>query len=160
MKLYSLLITLDDENSNVLRQIVMPGSATLEDFHRQIVEAFKLHPGEMASFYSVEGDWDTGGEIPMENFDEKSDTPVMADITVESFFESENRLLYVYDFFYLWTFFVERVKLADDVTEPGLVLSVGKLPEEAPDKSFEGEGPEMDDIDEEDDFFDDDDDLY
>jgi hypothetical protein len=160
MKLYSLLVTLDDEKNNVLRQIIMSGSATLEDLHRQIVDAFGLSPGEIASFYKVEGDWDTGEEIPMENFDEKSTIPVMTDITVESFFESETRLLYVYDFFYLWTFFIEKVKLANDVTEPGVVMSVGKLPENAPDKSFEGEESDMEYLDDEDDFYNDEDDLY
>ncbi|MCC5917219.1 MAG: hypothetical protein JJU02_07810 [Cryomorphaceae bacterium] len=152
MNLFSFIITLDDERNTVLRQIIVEGQLSLFDFHQKIVKAFELDPGEMASFYHVEGEWETTEEIPMEPFDEKSGQRSMMNTTVEDVFHNHQRMVYVYDFLYLWTFFVEKVKLADDISTPGVVVSVGTLPQNAPDKSFETlEFPEDEDVDPEDD---------
>lgn len=148
MPLYSLLITLDDERNNVLRQIIVDGNATLFDLHEQLVESFALPNREMASFYHVEGEWDMGEEIPLDAFDPKVKSNTMLTTTVNDVFAEQLRMVYVYDFLLLWTFFVERVKLADDITQPGLVASVGQLPDSPPEKSFEGD-LNHDDIDEE-----------
>ena len=81
-------------------------------------------------------------------------------------------MIYIYDFFSLWTFSVE---LADVVphnpgtTYPQVIFSLGELPDSAPDKEFEAD-PRFHDDDEEysdeegDEFYDeesfDDNDLY
>jgi hypothetical protein len=150
MSLFSLMITLDDEKNDVIRQLVVEGQSSLFDLHQSIVEAFELNPGEMASFYHVEGNWEMSEEIPMEKFDEKSPIRAMSECSVEDIFLNNDRLVYVYDFLSLWTFFIERVKTAEDVSTTGVVLSIGTLPDEAPGKLFEFENNEMEDLDAED----------
>lgn len=147
MSLFSLMITLDDEKNDVIRQLVVEGQSSLFDLHQSIVEAFKLNPGEMASFYYVEGNWEMSEEIPMEKFDEKSPIRAMSECNVEDIFLENDRLVYVYDFLSLWTFFIERVKTAENVSSTGVVLSIGTLPDEAPGKTFEFENNEMEDWD-------------
>ncbi len=152
MALFSLMVTLDDERNNVLRQVIVDGESSLFDLHQQLVDYFSLPKGEMASFYYVEGEWEVGREIPIEAFDPKAQPETMLTTTVEDVFSQESRMVFVYDFLALWSFFVERVKLADDISEPGLVASVGQLPDSPPEKSFEGDLNGMAD----DDFLDDD----
>lgn len=144
------MITLDDENNDVIRQLVVEGQSSLFDLHQNILEAFELNPGEMASFYYVEGNWEMSEEIPMEKFDEKSPIRAMSECSVEDIFLNNDRLVYVYDFLSLWTFFIERVKTAEDVSTTGVVLSIGALPDEAPGKLFVFENNEMEDLDAED----------
>ncbi len=139
MALYSLMVTLDDERNNVLRQIVVDGDQSLFDLHNVLVESFGLTEGEMASFYHVEGEWDTTEEIPMEVFDPKVQSKTMYSSSIEDVFSEENRLVYVNDFIALWTFFIERVKLAEDISQPGVVASIGELPDSPPAKTFEGD---------------------
>ncbi len=155
MALYSLMVTLDDERNNVLRQVVIDGNASLFDLHQQLVDFFSLPPGEMASFYHVEGEWEVGEEIPMEAFDVNAQTNTMMTSSVEDIFSHNQRMVYVYDFLALWTFFVERVKLADNINQPSLVASVGQLPDSPPEKTFETEPDPLSDDGFDDDDFDD-----
>ncbi|MCH8547016.1 MAG: plasmid pRiA4b ORF-3 family protein [Cryomorphaceae bacterium] len=151
MALFSLMVTLDDERNNVLRQLVVDGDQSLFDLHNLLVDYFDLSKGEMASFYHVEGEWETTEEIPMEVFDPKVESQTMFSINIEDVFSRENRLVYVYDFIALWTFFIERVKLAEDVSQPGLVASIGELPETPPAKTFMGNDfPSSEDFEDED----------
>ena len=58
------------------------------------------------------------------------------------FEEEQHHLIYVYDFMALWTFFVEVMEIvepAPGMSYPHLVFAQGEVPEEAPEKSFEGE---------------------
>ena len=53
--------------------------------------------------------------------------------------ENENRLIYVYDFLNLWTFFVELMETAEKdhlKGYPSLIFSHGEVPETPPDKDF------------------------
>ncbi|TVQ77094.1 MAG: hypothetical protein EA358_07430 [Flavobacteriales bacterium] len=137
MHLYSLMITLDDEANDVIRQIAISGEKTLLELHDKIVEAFELPKDELASFYYVEGNWEMAEEITLEKFDEKSPFKAMGECSVDELFGENERLVYVNDFLKLWTFFIERVKTAQDTRTEGVLLSIGKLPEKAPDKEFE-----------------------
>ena len=75
------------------------------------------------------------------------------------FSEDENRLIYVYDFLHLWTFFIELVETAEkDALKgyPSLIFSHGEVPETPPEKDFSTEDdmggglPAEDDLDEDD----------
>ena len=54
-----------------------------------------------------------------------------------------SKLLYVYDFLNMWTFFIELIDDIDfDEKVPKVILSVGNMPEAAPDKAFKSEAAE------------------
>jgi len=51
-----------------------------------------------------------------------------------------DKLIYVYDFLKMWTFYVEVVEHSNEViTESKVILSVGEIPSEAPEKEFKAE---------------------
>ena len=60
-----------------------------------------------------------------------------------------DKLIYIYDFFSMWTFFVELTEIIDEINEdlPLIALSFGNTPDEAPEKQFIGEDTEKDDYD-------------
>jgi len=72
----------------------------------------------------------------------------------------ESKIIYVYDFFNMWTFLVELAAIEEKEvgeTYPTLLFSHGELPEEAPDKKFEAEGDDLNDDDQDFDMFEGDD---
>ena len=53
--------------------------------------------------------------------------------------EDNDKLIYVYDFLALWSFYVELISIEEDenlIELPSLLLSVGVVPDEAPEKEF------------------------
>lgn len=129
-----------DTQKDVIRDVAIDANGNLEDLHNVITNAFGFSGSEMAAFYLSDSDWNQGREIPlfdMANADgaEQMDKFMLQDVLTET----DNRMLYVYDFLSMWTFYVE---LADILPEgeftelPSLLLSVGILPEKAPEKQF------------------------
>ena len=58
--------------------------------------------------------------------------------------EERTKLIYVYDFLNMWTFYVELgeiVEEAEGMDYPNLMFVHGQIPMEAPEKSFEAEDP-------------------
>jgi hypothetical protein len=56
--------------------------------------------------------------------------------------EAQTKLIYVYDFLNMWTFFVELAEIveeAEGTDYPNLMFVHGQIPESAPEKSFEAE---------------------
>ena len=131
-----------DVNEDVLRDIEIEETATFEDLHHAITQAFGFLGNEMASFYLSNEEWIQGDEMPLEAMDP----------SIESFGEktlntvisaSQHQLIYVYDFLNLWTFFVELMevgKVITGTTYPNLIHAEGEVPEEAPEKLFKSEG--------------------
>ena len=131
-----------DVKEDVLRDIEIEETATFEDLHHTITQAFGFLGNEMASFYLSNEEWIQGDEMPLEAMDP----------SIESFGEktlntvisaSQHQLIYVYDFLNLWTFFVELMevgKVIAGTTYPNLIHAEGEVPEEAPEKLFESEG--------------------
>lgn len=129
-----------DVKEDVFRDIAIEGEATLEDFHNVIVQSFGFAGDEMASFYLTDDDWNQGEEITLFDLSESGEIRLMEETTIDSMVsEEESKLLYVYDFFSMWTFFVELVEIAEEestVGYPMLLHSHGSIPAEAPEKSF------------------------
>ncbi|MGQ3089024.1 IS1096 element passenger TnpR family protein, partial [Flavobacterium sp.] len=139
------------------------------DLHNAIVNAFGFDGLEIASFYTCDDEWTQDEEIPL--FD-TGDTPgeqkTMADYILGSTLDEENnKIIYVYDFLNMWTFFVELAAIEEPeagIAYPDLLFSHGEMPANAPDMAFGADGAEDDlygefddDYDEEDlDMFDDD----
>lgn len=141
--IYKFRIILDVKE-DVFRDIAIEGDASLEDLHNIIVQSFGFAGDEMASFYLTDEDWNQGEEITLFDLSESGEIRLMEETSIDSVVsEEEPKLLYVYDFFSMWTFFVELVEIADEyengVSYPALLFSHGTIPAEAPEKLFEAE---------------------
>ncbi len=130
-----------DTKEDVFRDIALGENATFEDFHNAITQAFGFGGSEMAVFYESDDEWQQGDSISLFDMGE-DDTRRMSDTLLHDVFPEVSKMLYVYDFLNLWTFFVELIET--DEPKPGnsyplLLFSHGEVPEEAPEKTFEAE---------------------
>jgi hypothetical protein len=153
-----------DTKDDIFRDIEVPENATLEDLHHAIVAAFGIAPGEMASFFTTNEQWDQLDEIPLVSLGEGEATDQMPQAAMGTRLvhgllgQRGQRLLYVYDFLSLWTFFVEHVSegTQSGLAAPAVIMAYGTAPKEAPSKDFGGDsgrsgGDPFDDEDEDDD---------
>jgi hypothetical protein len=140
--IYKIRLILDTKE-DVIRDIAVSNETTLEDLHNSITNAFGFDGNEMASFYLTDNDWNQGEEIPLFNMDEANDAIAMQNFFIKDVLsEDKSKLIYVYDFLSMWTFFVELITVAEDTNQfdlPSLLLSVGNVPSEAPEKEFTSE---------------------
>ena len=131
-----------DTKEDIIREIAIAKEFTLEDLHETILSAFEINGKEMASFYHTDQNWVQGDEIPLFNMSEQvGGLTQMRDYKIEFIFNNVNKkMIYVYDFLNLWTFFVEYVEdfeTNENKSIPLLLFSLGEMPEEAPKKEFE-----------------------
>ena len=144
--IYRLRIILDVKE-DVLRDIEIEDTATFEDLHHAITQAFGFLGNEMASFYLSNENWEQGEELPLEamdisqvSFQDKELNTIIS--------ATQHQLIYVYDFLNLWTFFVELMEVGELVVGtiyPNLIHAQGDVPEEAPEKIFESQNSEGED---------------
>jgi len=139
-----------DTKEDVFRDIELLEESTLEDFHNTIINAFGFDGNEMASFYLSDEDWNQGEEILQYDVSEGEESVrLMNETTLDSIVsKSQTKLIYVYDFFNLWTFLIELAEIAE-IEEgrdyPNLMFVHGQIPLEAPDKEFVAEKDEFED---------------
>ena len=149
-----------ESQEDVFRDLEIKDDQTLLELHQGIKEAFNLEGEEMASFYLSNDQWYQGSEIPMEDISEDDPVELMADITIAQVIPAKgNKMIYVYDFMALWTFYVEVVEtdvISVNFDLPAVVFSFGERPEEAPESDLLGEldGDMDDDEDDDDDSYD------
>lgn len=141
-----VLDVLDD----VFRDIEVRENSNLEDFHNAITQAFGFEGTEMASFYMSDNEWNQGEEIVLFDMSEGSRPVRMMNETIlnDLVSEKETKLIYVYDFLTMWTFYVELAEIiepTDGTDYPNLLFSHGILPENPPDKNFEAEKDDLED---------------
>jgi hypothetical protein len=153
--IYKIRLILDTKE-DVIRDIAISNESTLEDLHNTITNAFGFDGNEMAAFYLTDDNWNQGQEIPLFNMDDNLDSIAMQNFFIKDVLsEDKNKLIYVYDFLSLWTFFVELITVAEDTNQfdlPSLLISVGNVPSEAPEKQFTSESTGDDEDDEDDDY--------
>lgn len=146
--MYKVRVILDTKE-DVIRTITVNNAITLETLHFTIAKAFGFDGQEMASFYRTDKEWNQGEEIPLFNMAEAGVGISMAtEILHESLPEENHKLIYVYDFLHMWTFYVEVVEISNEkIIDSKVVLSVGEIPTEAPEKEFKAEdlGSDLDD---------------
>lgn len=136
--MYKIRIILDTKE-DVIRTILVDDGITLETLHFTIARSFGFNGQEMASFYLTDDNWNQGDEIPLFNM---SDDPVALAMNTcilnEALPNISDKLIYIYDFLKMWVFYVEVVDITSEMSEglPKTVLSVGVIPEEAPEKNF------------------------
>lgn len=139
--MYKFRVILDTKDV-VIREIALSRDYSLEDLHQTIVKAFGFEGMEMASFYHTDNEWTQGIEIPLINMNEQvGGLSQMSDYKLEFIFNKQNnKLIYVYDFLNLWTFFVEFIAEFNEIKDksaPILIFSLGNLPTEPPKKEFD-----------------------
>jgi len=138
---YRIRIILDVKN-DVIRDLIVDKTINLEELHFTIAKAFGFKGQEMASFYQTNDNWEQGEEIPLFDMSENEISIAMNSFLVSDLFKNvSDKLIYVYDFMALWTFFVELSEIKDTVEEglPKIALSFGDVPDEAPEKEFKSE---------------------
>ncbi|WP_179336596.1 IS1096 element passenger TnpR family protein [Winogradskyella ludwigii] len=151
--IYRFRVILDnDTEDDVFRDIEIRESDTMEDLHNTITQSFGFNGMEMASFYMSDEQWNQGEEIAMMDMSEAGNEVKMMSTTIikDMVHEASTRLIYLYDFMNMWTFYVELgeiVEEAEGTDYPNLMYVHGQIPDEAPEKNFEAEEDE-DDYDE------------
>lgn len=139
--IHKLRVILDTEE-DIFRDIDIQAENTLMELHASVLKAFGIADGEMASFYHTDDNWTQGEEIPMLDMGGHPDTASMNQVHIEDLLAKPgDRLLYVYDYLNMWTFFIEFVQHAeaeDGIEYPNVSLEFGEAPKEAPTKDFGG----------------------
>ena len=147
--IYRLRIILDnDTKEDILRDVEIDKNSNLTDLHELILLSFNFSADQMASFYTVDEDWIQLNEISLMNFDESTDS--MDSVLIANILNNQNtKLLYIYDFMNMWTFYVELIEEAREINNiiyPRIILSIGNVPEKAPEKKFTNEDDEDEDL--------------
>lgn len=156
--MYKIRVILDTKE-DVIRTILVDDNINLESLHNTIAMSFGFEGQEMASFYRTDDEWNQGEEIPLFNMAEAGEEISMQTCILNDTLPAENsKLIYVYDFLNMWTFYVDVVEIASEKRTdlPQTILIVGEIPEKAPEKEFIAENlGEEDDENDEFDIFDD-----
>lgn len=147
---YKIRVILNTEE-DVIRDIAIDASGTLEDLHNSITNSFGFTGEEMASFYRSDETWVQGEEHPLFDMGEGVDQKIqMRDVPLDQILLDENdKLIYVYDFFNMWSFYVELIHSDfehDSLELPSLLFSLGIVPNNAPEIQFESEDLSADDL--------------
>jgi hypothetical protein len=145
--MYKVRVILDTKE-DVIRTILVDDYINLETLHNTITNAFGFDGQEMASFYRTDDEWNQGEEIPLFNMAEAGEEVSMLTCILNETLPLENdKLIYVYDFLNMWTFYVDVVEINSDKREdlPQTILTVGEVPETAPEKEFKSESLEEED---------------
>lgn len=137
--MHKIRVILDAEE-DVIRTILVDSDSNLEQLHQTINTAFGFDNTEMASFYLADEEWNEGEEISL--FDMDTDQLTMQNCIVKSILPNvDSKLIYVYDFMNMWTFYVEvlEINTPSEKDLPKVILTVGKMPKKAPTKNFKAE---------------------
>ena len=127
---------------DVIRDIEINSTSNLEELHYAIITAFELEKNELASFYMTNEDFELLQEIPLLSIDEEENPMLgMNEVIISSILTKQgSQLLYVYDFMKMWRFLITLTEKKEEIiSEPKCVKSVGEMPEDAPEITFEAE---------------------
>jgi hypothetical protein len=150
---YSITIYLESKE-DIIRKVEIDSQNSLLELHKLIVDSFKLHKNELASFYSTNHDLELLEEIPLIAFEENNNSSNMENTTIENILDiKSNRLIYIYDYMLMWRFLVELTDNKGEIQKSVCIKSVGEIPKEAPEIIFDQSDKEEsyeDSIDEDD----------
>ena len=129
-KIYRIRAILDDKE-DIIRDFEIEANSSLNDLHYYINKSFGFNGTELACFYKSNSKWEQGEELPLIDLNEENQS--LAKISInEILTNSLKQLIYVYDFFKLWTFYiqvVEEVEIVENQNYPRLIFSHGKISE-------------------------------
>lgn len=138
--IYKIRVILDTKE-DVFRDIEIKEKQTLFTLYKGIISAFSLQGDELASFYESNEDWEQKKEIPLEDMSDDGTDETMADFYIKEVFQKiGDRMIFVYDYLDLWTFFVELISVEDKpavLNYPLTVYRFGSMPLKAPKKDME-----------------------
>ncbi|PNQ73327.1 hypothetical protein C1T31_07350 [Hanstruepera neustonica] len=143
--IYRFRIILDnDTEDDVFRDLEIRETDTLEDLHNAITQSFGFDGNEMASFYVSDDEWNQGEEISLFDMSDGLNPVKLMGKTIlsDTVHEAQTKLIYVYDFLSMWTFYVELAEIveeAEGTDYPNLMFVHGQIPDQAPEKSFEAD---------------------
>lgn len=143
--IYRFRVILDnDTEDDIFRDLEIRETDNLEDLHNIITQSFGFDGTEMASFYKSDDEWNQGEEFSLFDMSEGLNTvTLMSETILENVInEANTKLIYVYDFLNMWTFYVELAEIVEinqSTDYPNLMFVQGQIPDEAPEKSFEAE---------------------
>ncbi|WP_142783285.1 IS1096 element passenger TnpR family protein [Changchengzhania lutea] len=142
--IYRFRVILDnDTEDDIFRDLEIRETDSLEDLHNIITQSFGFDGTEMASFYISNDQWDQGEEISLFDLSEESPARLMNATSINNVVhEMQTKLIYVYDFLSMWTFYVELAEIADESEGsdyPNLMFVQGQVPDTAPEKIFEAD---------------------
>jgi len=142
--IYRFRVILDnDTEDDVFRDLEIRETDNLEDLHNIITQSFGFDGTEMASFYLSDDTWEQGEEISLFDLSDDNSARLMNETTINDVVhEAQPKLIYVYDFFSMWTFYVELAEIVeetDGMTYPNLMFVKGQVPDDAPEKLFEAD---------------------
>ena len=145
--IYRFRVILDnDTQDDVFRDLEIVKHSSLKDLHELILLAFKFSGEEMSSFFTVDDEWNQIDEISLMDLD--NSTKSMDSIKLSSLINHDStKILYVYDFMKMWTFYVELVdegELINNLKYPRIIFSNGITPIVAPKKIFKKKDFESD----------------
>ena len=127
---------------DVIRDIEISSTSNLEELHYAIITAFELEKNELASFYMTNEDFELLQEIPLLSIDEGENPMLgMNEVIISSILTKQgSQLLYIYDFIKMWRFLITLTEKKEEIiSKPKCVKSVGEMPENAPEITFEAE---------------------
>ncbi len=150
MKRVIRLRVLMDHDDVIFRDLEVTCSGAFSELHELIQEAFGFDNSQMASFYVSNEDWEKGQEITLMDMGEKNENgePILLmhdTLLKDVIFDSGQKLLYVFDFFLMWCFYIDVIdmKELDETTiTPRISQSFGEAPEQyskSPEINFEVE---------------------
>lgn len=164
-----------DHETDVFRDIELSANSTFLDLHNAIQAEFQFDNSQMASFYESDEMWDRGDEIALMDMSlegSKDTIRLMESTPLHEVIEEENqKLLYVFDFFLMWIFYIEVVGFRKGELDSTYVVThtYGTPPNQHDKKSdfvmpsdedllneFSGSGGPKNTDDDEDDFYSDD----
>ena len=149
--IYRFRVILDnDSDEDIFRDLEIKETDSLEDLHNIITQSFGFDGMEMASFYISDDQWNQGEEISMFEVNEgQSISRTMQNTMINDVVhEASPKLIYIYDFLNMWTFFVELAEIFEplnSITYPNLMYVHGQIPDTAPEKKFQAD--ELDSFD-------------
>ncbi|MCF7568216.1 plasmid pRiA4b ORF-3 family protein [Sabulilitoribacter arenilitoris] len=142
--IYRFRVILDnDTEDDIFRDLEIRETDTLEDLHNIITQSFGFDGTEMASFYVSNDQWDQGEEISLFDLSDDNSARLMNETSLDSVVhEAQTKLIYVYDFLSMWTFYVELAEIVEEeegFNYPNLMFVQGQVPDQAPEKLFEAD---------------------
>jgi len=152
--IYRFRVILDnDTEEDIFRDLEIRETDTLEDLHNIITQSFGFNGLEMASFYLSNDQWDQGEEISMFDLSEGQTSIRLMNETIinDVVHEAQTKLIYVYDFLSMWTFYVELAEIVEEAEGsdyPNLMFVQGQVPDTAPDKIFKADDDNLNEFDE------------
>ncbi|RED44945.1 IS1096 element passenger TnpR family protein [Seonamhaeicola aphaedonensis] len=149
--IYRFRVILDnDTEEDIFRDLEIRETDSLEDLHNIITQSFGFDGTEMASFYLSDDQWNQGEEISLFDLSDDNSARLMIETTINDVVhEAQPKLIYIYDFLSMWTFYVELAEIVEEAEStdyPNLMFVHGQIPDTAPEFSFESE--EGEDFDE------------